>query len=923
MTITWVRVSSKASCPQLLVSIVYLVFLVSVQGLASEVSSGPIIKVAPDLGEWLPSAAKRFLGSFGDEHGGGTSLTILLGALPEAKELIDDAEVNSLNSTDAFIIRSKHWSSNSSERNGSTAITNAVVVACAGKTLRAVTFALYELLQRFGFAFLHPLKPIKPDKLLLAHRLDILETPRWEFRGTHYHTQHPLELTNLLNGYDSHAGTSDREAWAIALPAWEDYLDWMLAQKQMYVEWMLLGDTKVNPEPHLRGSESPGFEWSEARCERLRNLTTYAHARGLEVGADVPLTLRQQHALSLLSAKTAGAWWDHDSRAEVEVRTNIEWLLQCGFDHVGTELGTTEFTKGLPASELVRLLNVVQETLGPKRKLLVKNHCSTGQVADGFADPRPSHEGETLNFNYVSYYADSKVVSMPHTVQAYSLKDKAPTYGNKDFSDLKDWTKFLLEKGRPMVFYPETSYWVNYDISVPLFLAPTYASDRLEDAETIDAMPGKSLGQLNFESGFQFGYWLANSAQALIAWQKPESESRSLFQVFWKLLHFTGPTDADETGLRGRLSQLLVESAEEQRRLLVRGDRREGSELITTEPGPGLGLGSATGMAYLQGSEGLSDLASLVSRYLQKGAPQPDRLLFSDLWHEAPVMIFRMLRAATGGSEAVVDSLLGSRRNVVNRYHWYKDQLRPLLYDMNVTFSHLAEQFQELPTAATEAVNDAVQDLVVSAKLLSLRSTQVLALYDHAADCGKHPIEGTSTHCALLLEQARRSLTAAHSLVAERTSHFGLERLGGNGEKLVLEWGSPAPTAYSYGYLWAARQLFYWQRDQAIVEKRISDPCFGTINDPTELGLEGGGPRSIRWIASSLQRLLDNGLWQVALSECIGPKEEPTPFIKFHSDCKSGCAETTYRFQAGNNSRIVDTFALLVESELQGFRDTL
>ena len=28
-------------------------------------------------------------------------------------------------------------------------------------------------------------------------------------------------------------------------------------------------------------------------------------------------------------------------------------------------------------------------------------------------------------------------VSMPHTVQAYSLKDPAPTYGNANFSDLR------------------------------------------------------------------------------------------------------------------------------------------------------------------------------------------------------------------------------------------------------------------------------------------------------------------------------------------------------------------------------------------------------------------------------------------------------------------------------------------------------
>jgi len=166
------------------------------------------------------------------------------------------------------------------------------------------------------------------------------------------------------------------------------------------------------------------------------------------------------------------------------------------------------------------------------------------------------------------------------------------------------------------VFYPETAYWVNYDISVPLFLAPKYAADRLEDADTLDAMPGRVpvLGQLNFESGWQWGYWLANSAQALATWQTPGAvTSRDrLAEVFQRLLQFL----PDQT--RDPLTDLLLDYADAQRQLLVKGLRKDGAQTI---PAPGVGLGSATGMAYIQGSEGLSDLASLLSRYTSHGAP--------------------------------------------------------------------------------------------------------------------------------------------------------------------------------------------------------------------------------------------------------------------------------------------------------------
>ena len=41
------------------------------------------------------------------------------------------------------------------------------------------------------------------------------------------------------------------------------------------------------------------------------------------------------------------------------------------------------------------------------------------------------------------------------------------------------------------------------------------------------------------------------------------------------------------------------------------------------------------------------------------------------------------------------------------------------------------------------------------------------------------------------------------------------------------------PTAYSYGYLWAAQSLFYWRRDQAIAR--------GPRCHLSNLWLSGGG----------------------------------------------------------------------------------
>ena len=43
----------------------------------------------------------------------------------------------------------------------------------------------------------------------------------------------------------------------------------------------------------------------------------------------------------------------------------------------------------------------------------------------------------------------------------------------------------------------------------------------------------------------------------------------------------------------------------------------------------------------------------------------------------------------------------------------------------------------------------------------------------------------------------------------------------------LQEWSRAVPTAYSYGYLWAAQTLFYWRRDQAIAR---GPRCLGSLS---------------------------------------------------------------------------------------------
>ena len=76
---------------------------------------------------------------------------------------------------------------------------------------------------------------------------------------------------------------------------------------------------------------------------------------------------------------------------------------------------------------------------------------------------------------------------------------------------------FMFENApkRDVVYHPESAYWVNYDIDLPLFL-PVYAFNRVKDlryiAEQQRTRGISVLGQNVFDSGWEWGYWIQDVA---------------------------------------------------------------------------------------------------------------------------------------------------------------------------------------------------------------------------------------------------------------------------------------------------------------------------------------------------------------------------------------------------------------------------
>jgi hypothetical protein len=209
----------------------------------------------------------------------------------------------------------------------------------------------YAALEHLGYAFLHPLSPYVPSYITFntqdSTQRVFRDSPYWPDRNFHIHTQHPLELNEVLQGMDTpmngplhhncseHHQTSDPgqhqglycERWEDMVPNVVSLFEWCVANKLNKIEWMLLGNYKWGL-----------FDHSDLRKKRLKVLTSLGHQFGLLVGADVTLGNIQQHAWYMVNPRLP-------FRKQVkQIHKRVDWIFDAGFDFLSTESGMTEFT---------------------------------------------------------------------------------------------------------------------------------------------------------------------------------------------------------------------------------------------------------------------------------------------------------------------------------------------------------------------------------------------------------------------------------------------------------------------------------------------------------------------------------------------------------------------------------------------------
>ncbi|MBZ0271465.1 hypothetical protein K8I61_05475 [bacterium] len=350
------------------------------------------------------------------------------------------------------------------------------VIEAIGADERGAMYGAYRALEAMGFRFFHPEQTYAPtlDGVRIDADFEIADAPAYARRGFHIHTMHPIEMTEILM-----RDRADYRAYANRM------IDWLARNGQNYFQFEL-----------LRTANYDGL------VDHLGAIVDYAHARGVDAGVTVTWVFLQQKAWRLVPSVACVC--------KEEMEGAIDYLMQVPWDHINLELGSSEFTPVSDELQVTWMNNTVAHLSDrwPGTEASVKIHVSTGQESETYGG----------NFNFIPRFADTRMGVYPHTVMYYGFVGPAPAYENEDFSEMLAFTLEMAGE-RKTYYYPETAYWVSFDIDVPTFL-PIYLLNRWRDA---DLLADKGLaGHVDFTSGHEWGYWLNDWALSRYLWS-PEA----------------------------------------------------------------------------------------------------------------------------------------------------------------------------------------------------------------------------------------------------------------------------------------------------------------------------------------------------------------------------------------------------------------
>ena len=406
---------------------------------------------------------------------------------------------------------------------------------------------------------------------------------------------------------------------------------------------------------------------------------------------------------------------------------------------------------------------------------------------------------------------------------------------------------------------------VNVDIDVPLFL-PIYGQRRQYDLRKIalrEVREGfRMSGQMNFDSGWEVGYWLSDVVTARASWdpKMPPVDKEGLenavvvddeddqWEVFAHSLYPATKIFGDHYG--PQLVALLVNLTRIQSEVLIHG-------IVRGVPSPD--IHKLSGIAYLSGRDTWFEVPRLFGLH----QTQPDSVGLKEAtdphWPHAQLLLQEMHDLFTDVS-AQMDLL-------------YEEVVA---YASSSTASALNGQADQHPyTRIRFQINDAALNILYEfkdfTKLLALRSSQLRLLYQ-----SKDPqTVDDSLKVSELQKQSRSILQTATEIVQRREQYYRTPW------QRIAEWRDN-PTVYRFTYLWAVHSLYYWWRDQGLAEQGSfqaeHSPCYLNRMDTSEVAL-GWGKTTLEVFRTIINRYTPFSAGSpLEIVNCLSPPSEGYQF---------------------------------------------
>lgn len=358
----------------------------------------------------------------------------------------------------------------------------------AGDRLGA-QYGVAEVLEGAGFRFHHPYASYAPPELLAPQIADpsVLRAPEVRRRGIHLQTLHPVEAL-----FDVYSPSEDGEERSARI------LDWLIKNRGNHLDWFAL-DNLLDP--------AEGARWNAHTAPILAR----AHLRGVQVGIGLQLfgAANLQRGFDLLDQVGS----PEEQRAVMRERLSIIFPPELPWDVAYVSFG--EFFEASPEAflESAQIMEEEIHRLAPKAEVVGKVHVG--------ADLRVSYGGDEIIYYFLIEELEG-VTPWVHTVMYYNLFDDAGgSYHHEDYSEHRELLLRRIAAGEAVAYYPESAYWVAFDISVPSYL-PIYMKSRWQDFEGIhQAGVGALPEHVLFSSGWEWGYWQSDVSVLRMSFQRP------------------------------------------------------------------------------------------------------------------------------------------------------------------------------------------------------------------------------------------------------------------------------------------------------------------------------------------------------------------------------------------------------------------